>query len=551
MKFSSSSLLAVSATATAVAAVSLPAIEVVGNKFYYSNNGTQFYLKGIAYQADTAVAGSGQSFVDPLGDIDTCKRDLPYLKSLNTNTLRVYAINTTLDHDDCMNLFAENDIYVIADLSQPSESINRDDPTWSVELYKRYTDVVDAMHGYTNVLGFFAGNEVTNNNTNTDASPFVKAAVRDMKSYIKEKDYRAIPVGYSTNDDADTRVQMADYFNCGDDADRVDFYGINMYEWCGSSTFEKSGYADRTDEFKNLTVPVFFSEYGCNEVRPRQFSEVAALYSDDMTDVWSGGIVYMYYEEANNYGLVSISDNKVQTLSDFNNLSKAMATISPSIRASSDASIPSGTFQCPASTQSDWKASPSLPPTPNDDLCACMTQSLGCIVAADVDEDDYADLFSWVCDQVSCDGINADGAKGTYGAYAFCSSAEKLSYVLNLYYLSQKSSSSACDSDGKAQIVNKPSAPAGCSSALSQAGSVGTGNVVAAVTGISRSTTLGGSISGGSAVAKTTTSKSSAGSSAAAGESAAASTSGKKNSAGVVTVAGGLVAAVAAFAALI
>jgi hypothetical protein len=201
-----------------------------------------------------------------------------------------------------MNMLAEAGIYVISDLSQPSESINRADPQWNTDLYNRYTSVIDALANYTNVLGFFAGNEVTNNNTNTGASVFVKAAVRDMKAYIAQKKYRAIPVGYAADDDPDIREQISAYFGCGTDAERIDFWGLNIYEWCGNSSYTESGYANRTGDFSKFDIPVFFSEYGCNTVQPRTFTEVQALFGPQMIRVWSGGIVYMYFEEANNYG---------------------------------------------------------------------------------------------------------------------------------------------------------------------------------------------------------------------------------------------------------
>ena len=48
-------------------------------------------------------------------------------------------------------------------------------------------------------------------------------------------------------------------------------------------------------------IAISLSEYGCitNE---RKFEEVEALYNDEMTGVYSGGLVYEFSMEANNYG---------------------------------------------------------------------------------------------------------------------------------------------------------------------------------------------------------------------------------------------------------
>ena len=201
-----------------------------------------------------------------------------------------------------MSMLADAGIYVVADLSAPGASIDRSDPSWNTNLYSRYAAVVDAMAGYSNTLGFFAGNEVANNASYTSSSAFVKAAVRDMKSYIKAKNYRSIGVGYANNDDPETRVNLADYFNCGDASTSVDFWGYNVYSWCGDSTYQQSGWADRVAQFSTYDIPVFFAEYGCNTQGTRTFQEVGTLYSAPMDQTWSGGIVYMYFQEANDYG---------------------------------------------------------------------------------------------------------------------------------------------------------------------------------------------------------------------------------------------------------
>lgn len=463
---------------TLALAADLPSIEVIGNKFFYSNNGSQFLIRGVAYQQnfDNSTNGGLSNYKDPLADAAACKRDVEYFAKSNTNVLRVYAVDPDNDHDECMETFADAGIYIIADLSEPTLSINRDSPEWNLDLYDRYTAVVDMFANYTNVLGFFAGNEVTNNKSNTDASPFVKAAVRDMKAYIKDKGW-SYPVGYSSNDDEDIRVAIADYFSCGDLDERADFFGINMYEWCGDSTFETSGYSDRTEEYKNLTIPVFFSEYGCNTERPRKFTEIGTIFSDDMTDVWSGGIVYMYYEEENEYGLVSVSGSSVSTLADYSYYSKEMNAISPSYAQASElGSASTATLACPSSA-STWKASVKLPPTPDKDVCDCISKSLSCVVKSSVDSEDYADLFGTVCGEIDCSAVSVDGESGVYGAISFCSDKEKLSYVLNKYYEEQDQRDDACDFDGQATLQDVKDLASTCSAMVSsvsaQSGSAG------------------------------------------------------------------------------
>jgi len=454
------------------ASAALDPIVIKGSKFFEKSSGKQFYMKGVAYQAEVP-AGSSKSYLDPLADETACKRDIPLLEELGTNTIRVYAVDPTANHDTCMKLLDDAGIYVIADLSEPKISINRDTPEWDETLYKRYTTVVDSLAPYDNVIGFFAGNEVTNQPNNTAASAYVKAAIRDTKKYIKEKKYRTIPVGYATNDDADIRYQLADYFNCGDAEDSTDFWGYNIYSWCGESSFKKSGFDIRTNDFANYSVPVFFAEYGCNEVRPRPFTEVGTLYGKEMKDVWSGGIVYMFHEEANKYGLVKINGNKVEKLPDFNNLKKQITKIGDvdGVKMSSYTPTNTEARKCPAS-QKAWTASSVLPPTPDRDLCTCMLDSLGCTAKKSIKEDDMSDLFSFICGgDTDCSGITGDAEKGEYGAYSMCDPSERLAWAMNAYYDSQNQASDACDFDGKAQLAT-PNPASTCDTKIEDAGGI-------------------------------------------------------------------------------
>jgi hypothetical protein len=491
-----STLAGAAATLFACANAAVDPIVIKGSKFFYKTNGTQFFMNGVAYQQGINTNTSQtevKDYIDPLADTKACKRDIEFLKQLKTNTIRVYAIDPEQDHKECMDALADAGIYVVADLSQPGESINREDPEWNVELYNRYTSVVDELAQYTNTLGFFAGNEVSNQFNNTQASAFVKAAVRDTKAYIKSKNYREIGVGYATNDDADIRENLADYFDCGDHQDAIDFWGYNIYSWCGDSSFEKSGFDVRTKEFENYRVPVFFAEYGCNTPRPRKFTEVGALYGKQMTGVWSGGIVYMYFEEKNEFGLVSINDDKVETNEDFNNLKKQIAKVNPSgVKMSDYTPTNTAAAKCP-DTNSKWAAQATpLPPAANAQACSCMMETLSCKVSDIVDEKKYGDLFGTVCGYSEgkyCEGINKNTTQGPYGAYSMCSAKEKLSFAFNAY---SKEISNGCDFEGAATTKTASEKPASsCEALLAQAGEDGTGSLTGGANGNQTSSAKG------------------------------------------------------------
>lgn len=476
----SAALVAVAATAAQAA---LQPIVMKGSKLFYEN-GTQFFMKGVAYQQDTAAAGEStgsSTYVDPLADSAACKRDVPLLQKLGTNIIRTYAIDPTKDHSACMKLLDAAGIYVISDLSEPSLSINRDDAAWDVELYERYTAVVDELAQYDNVVGFFAGNEVTNNASNTDASAYVKAAVRDTKKYISDKNYRWLGVGYASNDDVDIRDEITNYFNCGDSSDSIDFWGYNIYSWCGESTMEKSSYSEHVQYFKNYSVPVFFAEYGCNEpngAAGRIFQETTALYNSEMTDVFSGGIVYMYFQEANDYGLVKIDSNDEATkLKDYASLSSRVAAATPS-GVESDSYTSSNTAAACPDIGENWIASSELPPTPDSDLCNCMLKSASCIPASSLKVKAYSDIFDYICgeNESLCVGINGNATTGVYGAYSMCPAKAKLAYVLDAYYKDQNSASTACDFDGQA-TTQTPSTASSCEDSLAAASSA---NAIAA-----------------------------------------------------------------------
>ena len=256
------------------------------------------------------------------------------MQELGVNTIRIYNLDPTLNHDDCASIFNAVGIYLMVDVNSPlpNQSLDPGDLTgsYSSTYLNHIFAVVEAFMNYPNVLAFVGANEVMNTPaTGGSAPPYLRAVTRDLKNYISKHSPREIPVGYSAADVDSILIDSWAYLSCdikGDanDPSRSDFFGINSYSWCGptspTANYVASSYDKIIDNFGNTSIPIFFSEYGCNKVEPRVFDEVPVIYGN-MTTVMSGGLVYEYYEESNNFGLVSLYDNGTAQLEvDYNNL---------------------------------------------------------------------------------------------------------------------------------------------------------------------------------------------------------------------------------------
>jgi len=210
----------------------------------------------------------------------------------------------------------------------------------------------------------------------------------------------------------------------------------------------------------------------------------------------------MYFQESNDYGLVTIEGNTASKLPDFTNLQSQIAAITPS-GVSANAYNPTNTVAsaCPSVGVSGWEAASALPPTPNSDLCSCMYKALSCVPSDEVNDDNIGDLFGVLCglsDGQQCDGLAANGTTGDYGAYGMCNPTQQLGWALNYYASTQAASGNAgaCSFSGSATSQSFVTPSGTCASLIGQAGPAGTGTVTSAPSGTAAASGSGSSSSG-------------------------------------------------------
>lgn len=329
-------------------------------------------MRGIDYQP-----GGNSANIDPLADPDICLRDIKEFKDLGINTIRVYAVDNSADHDECMKALAEAGIYLVLDVNNSKYSINRGDPhvSYNTDYLQSVFATVEMFAKYDNTAAFFSGNEVINDELDTDkAAPYVKAVTRDIRNFINSRGLRKIPVGYSAADVSKNRMQTAKYFNCGSDDMRSDFFAFNDYSWCNSD-FETSGWNQKVENFTDYGLPIFLSEWGCNKNRPRKFEEVSAMMSSEMTGVYSGGLMYEYSLEENDYGIVEIKNGKVERLDEFDLFKEQLAN-NADPTGDGGAASESHAVDCPP-RDPDWDVDPDNVPSMPEEAEKFMKSGAG------------------------------------------------------------------------------------------------------------------------------------------------------------------------------
>ncbi|KAL4243204.1 1,3-beta-glucanosyltransferase [Abortiporus biennis] len=459
-------------------------------RYLYNEDGSRFFIKGVAYQIQGQLSNDPNNpflepstFVDPLADGAGCTRDLPFLQQLGVNAIRVYSVDSTLNHDSCMSTFSNAGIYTIIDLSLPvNGSIDRLSPAWSTNLLDLYINSINVFSKYDNVLAYNVGNEVITASNGTAAAAFIKAAARDTKAYLQSKGSSAL-VGYAAVDADSTWLDpLANYLSCdpsgansGNTA--IDLFGLNNYEWCGDAS--PSVYNGKNGDFAGYNVPAYFSEYGCITSPPRLWTEVGTLFTSPMSDIWSGGIAFSYFPAESGqgqFGMVTISSDgsTVTTSDDFDRLKTQYGQVTPPNSPSQSSAGTTSYPSCPAANTT-FLASSTLPPTPNDAACGCLLSTLSCQFAPKTTNTSgiVGPLLDTACGLLggsggNCNDIAGDGATGTYGRLSSCDPSTKLSFVMTQFYEANNRNPQSCDFGGNATVnSNAPSSVSAANAAAS------------------------------------------------------------------------------------
>mmetsp|Transcript_98855 Transcript_98855/g.250894 ORF Transcript_98855/g.250894 Transcript_98855/m.250894 type:complete len:628 (-) Transcript_98855:294-2177(-) len=344
-------------------------IVIKGNFLYDSVTGKRFFAKGTSYNprmesydpngrskgkpcaAGNAVKTSYTADVISDSNEQRWTEDLKAIANMGANTIRLFNIDAGQDHTKFMTAAASYGIYVIIPLNSkdygflpafPSPSCytmnmtfevaNSDGSTRpygnvGVNVLSYGKQIVKQFSQYDNLLFFTVNNEFAMNDKEGFAGfQCVKALTRDIHQYQRScaASMRRVPLIYSDYDmGPPDRAVVARYLTCALDSedDAIDAYGLNVYSYCEKAypgdgkadNFEYSPYKDIKKDFKDFSVPVLFTEFGCVEgdflsfcpyKGGRTWPDVKLFFNEELGEILSGAIAYTWEMDFEERGMV-------------------------------------------------------------------------------------------------------------------------------------------------------------------------------------------------------------------------------------------------------
>ena len=299
-----------------------------GKRFYDSLTGQFFPIKGIAYyprpnEGLLSTSDSVDFFTDEYRHL--WEADIVHLQRLGVNTIRIYAVDPSRNHDAFMCALQRAGIYVMVELLAACVGCHIG-PDYAPACYPeglktRGHWIINEFSKYANTLTFSAGNEVTLYSAMWQQvqinAPCQKKFLRDMRAYVDSCSGvlnsilpRKVPIGMVNWDFA--RTEQALYFNCqtdtSDPLETPEWYGMNVYLHCNANDPTLGGFPQFLQDFEgyNLSVPVVIAEYGCRENNfptmegfeaQRTWLETEAFYTEAYQSVIAGAVAFEYSAE--------------------------------------------------------------------------------------------------------------------------------------------------------------------------------------------------------------------------------------------------------------